>query len=178
MNHACLVLIRSLVAVAAAVASPSFAAAVASDPGAGMAARILALHNRERQAVGAPLLMWDPVLAAAAATYGPTLASLGRLAHAPRDSRPGQRENLSMGLVDRYGVDDLVDLWIEEKRHFQPGLFPFVSRTGNWKDVSHYTQMIWKSTTRVGCALHPANERHYLICRYSPPGNADGRAVP
>ena len=56
--------------------------------------------------------------------------------------------------------------------------FPNVSRTGRWKDVAHYTQMIWKGTTNVGCAMHVAAGRTYLICRYSPPGNADGRAVP
>ncbi|HEV2043547.1 MAG TPA: CAP domain-containing protein, partial [Sphingomicrobium sp.] len=104
-------------------------------------------------------------------------ASLGRLAHSPRETRPGQRENLAMGSSGYYGLEDLIGFWVEEKRHFQPGLFPHVSRTGQWKDVAHYTQMIWKGTTNVGCALHNGGDRHYLICRYSPPGNADGRPV-
>ncbi len=63
-----------------------------------------------------------------------------------------------------------------ERGYFQPGTFPYVSRTGNWVDVSHYTQMIWSSTTRVGCAVHRSARMDYLICRYSPPGNIDGRS--
>ena len=159
-------------------ASPCFAAAASVATENNIPARILELHNRERAAVGAPPLSWDPMLATSAASYGPALASLGRLAHSPRETRPGQRENLSMGSASHYGLDDLVGFWIEEKQHFQPGLFPNVSRTGQWKDVAHYTQMIWKGTTNVGCALHVEGGRNYLICRYSPPGNADGRAVP
>ncbi|MDQ4087391.1 MAG: CAP domain-containing protein, partial [Pseudomonadota bacterium] len=37
----------------------------------GISERILALHNRERAAVGAPPLSWDPALAASAAAYAP-----------------------------------------------------------------------------------------------------------
>ena len=149
-----------------------------SDAGI-LPALILALHNRERAAVGAPPLVWDPALAqSAAASYGPSLAALGRLAHSPRETRPGQRENLAMGSASHYGPEDLVGFWVGEKQYFQPGTFPDVSRTGQWKDVAHYTQMIWKGTTNVGCAMHVAAGRNYLICRYSPPGNADGRLVP
>lgn len=171
---------RSSIALLAAslAVTPCLAAAASVAPNSNIPARILALHNRERAAVGAPPLAWDPALAAAAATYGPTLAGLGRLVHSPRATRPGQRENLAMGSAGYYGVEDLVGFWVEEKRHFYPGLFPYVSRTGQWQDVAHYTQMIWKGTTNVGCALHQAGGRNYLICRYSPPGNADGRQVP
>lgn len=158
---------------------PCRAAATAADAASGSTAEhILAIHNRERAAVGVPPLVWDPTLATAAASYGPALAALGRLTHSPRESRPGQRENLAMGSVGHFGVGDLVGFWVEEKQHFQPGTFPDVSRTGDWKDVAHYTQMIWKSTTNVGCAIQPAGDRQYLICRYTPPGNADGRLVP
>jgi hypothetical protein len=66
---------------------------------------------------------------------------------------------------------------ILEKRYFVPGVFPAVSRTGSWRDVSHYTQMIWRTTTRFGCAIHSSPSWDFLICRYSPPGNADGRRV-
>jgi len=169
--------ILALLATSLACAPPCFAAAASIEPGISISARILAMHNRERAAVGAPPLTWDPALATAAASYGPTLAGLRRLAHSPRETRPGQRENLAMGSSGYYRLEDLVGFWVEEKRHFQPGLFPHVSRTGRWTDVAHYTQMIWKGTTNVGCALHNGGDRSYLICRYSPPGNADGRPV-
>jgi hypothetical protein len=36
--------------------------------------------------------------------------------------------------------------------------------------------MVWRTTTRVGCAIFVA-DWDYLICRYSPPGNIDGKPV-
>ena len=161
------------------LSAPAMAASSAATYGQDeLALRILAEHNRERAAVGAPPLAWDPMLAASAASYGPDLARLGRLVHSPRAGRPGQRENLARDLSFRASPEALVRLWIDEKRHFTPGLFPAVSRTGQWSDVAHYTQMIWKGTTRVGCAVHREGGWDYLICRYSPPGNADGKPVP
>jgi hypothetical protein len=142
------------------------------------AARLLAAHNMERQRVQAPALRWDPYLAAAAASYGPVLAQSGRLAHSPRASRPGQRENLWRGPRGIYSPEQMVGGWIAERALFRPGVFPHVSKTGNWSDVSHYTQLIWKGTTRVGCAIQPTGDWEYLICRYSPPGNIDGKYLP
>ena len=141
-----------------------------------LAARVLAAHNRERALVGHAPLSWDPNLAASAASYGPTLASLRQLIHSPRETRPGQRENLARAFHGTMNAEQLVDLWSREKLMLRPGLFPAVSRTGQWEDVAHYTQMVWPTTTRVGCAIFAA-DWDYLICRYSPPGNIDGKPV-
>lgn len=141
-----------------------------------LATQLLAAHNRERAAVGHPPLTWDPALAASAASYGPILASIGRLEHSPRESRPGQRENLARAWHGTMSVEGLVGLWSREKLLLRPGLFPAVSRTGRWEDVAHYTQVVWPTTTRVGCAIFSA-DWDYLICRYSPPGNLDGKPV-
>ena len=65
--------------------------------------------------------------------------------------------------------------WIAEKAYYRNGQFPNVSRTGNWADVAHYTQVVWRGTTHVGCAIYPTRNWDYLICRYSPPGNVGGR---
>jgi hypothetical protein len=83
-----------------------------------------------------------------------------------------------MGQAGRYSPEAMVDYWAEEKKWFRPGVFPANSSTGNWLDVSHYTQMIWRTTTRVGCAIHRSRGWDYLICRYTPRGNKDGRRVP
>lgn len=170
----------SLLAAAAgvAVATPAVSGTLAYSSGASsqFAARVLVAHNRERQQVGNPPLAWDPALAAAAASYAPTLARLHRLVHSPRESRPGQRENLVMAVHGSLSPEQMVGIWLAEKRYLRPGLFPAVSATGNWMDVSHYTQMVWPTTTRVGCALYQA-DWDYLVCRYSPPGNIDGRPV-
>ncbi|HWI75993.1 MAG TPA: CAP domain-containing protein [Sphingomicrobium sp.] len=140
--------------------------------------RLLAAHNWERARAGVPPLVWDPALAASAASYGPVLAALGRLQHSPADTRRGQRENLWMGTRGAFSPEQMVATWTSEKRYFRPGIFPDVSTTGNWFDVSHYTTMIWRTTTRLGCAIHRTPDWEFLICRYSPPGNIDGRPVP
>ena len=141
-------------------------------------ARLLALHNRERQAVGAPALVWDARLASAAAAYGPELERRGSLAHSAAEARPGQGENLWMGTRGAYSVEEMVGGWAEERRLFRPGIFPDVSSSGHWGDVAHYTQMIWRSTALVGCAVHRSERWDFLICRYAPPGNFVGQRVP
>lgn len=141
-------------------------------------ARLLALHNAERAKTGAPALSWDSRLAAAAAAYGPKLAARGRLAHAPAEARPGQGENLWMGTRGAYSIEEMAGGWAAEKSIFRPGTFPDVSTTGKWSDVAHYTQMIWKGTFSMGCAIHSSREWDFLICRYSPPGNVVGQRVP
>ena len=157
------------------LAVPAAAQPVQGAP-AVLAQRLLAVHNRERAAVGAPPLVGDSKLADDAASYGPVLASLRRLVHSPRESRPGERENLAMAFHGTMGPEQLVDLWSREKLLLTPGVFPNVSRTGRWEDVAHYTQMVWPTTTHVGCAIFAA-DWDYLICRYSPPGNKDGKPV-
>ena len=141
-----------------------------------VALRLLAAHNIERFAVGHAPLEWDDRLAADAAAYAPVLASVRRLVHSPREARPGQSENLAMATRGSLSPEQLVDLWSREKRLLQPGVFPSVSRTGRWEDVAHYTQMVWPTTTKVGCAIHRA-DWDYLVCRYSPKGNIDGKPV-
>jgi hypothetical protein len=165
-----------VLAAALALGAALLGAQPAKANGDPLAARLLGAHNHERALVGHGPLAWDPQLASAAAAYGPALARLRQLVHSPRDTRPGQRENLAMAPRGTLSPEQLVNLWSREKLILQPGLFPAVSRTGRWEDVAHYTQMVWPTTTRVGCAVHVA-DHDYLICRYSPPGNIDGKPV-
>jgi hypothetical protein len=162
-----------------AICCLGFTGPAANAEGSGITkTRILAAHNRERARLGIAPLKWDPALAAAAASYGPTLARLGRLQHSVRAERQGQRENLWMGTRGAFSPEQMVGGWIAERANYRPGrLFPHVSSTGNWADVGHYTQIVWKGTTRVGCAIQPSRHWDYLICRYSPPGNIEGRPV-
>ena len=170
------------VAIGAGFSSPAAIAQtrgpIASAPLSSTAVRLLAAHNRERALVGVPPLQWDPALAIAAAGYGPALAAANGLVHSPRAGRPTQAENLFMGTRGAYTPEQMVANWASEKAYFRPGIFPNVSSTRNWLDVSHYTQMIWRGTTRVGCAIHTTRRSDYLICRYSPKGNRDGQRVP
>jgi hypothetical protein len=141
-------------------------------------AALLQAHNRERAAAGAAPLVWSPALAAAAARYASQLATTGRLQHSPRQARPGQGENLWMGTRGAYPPEQMVASWASERAAFRAGIFPTVSRTGNWADVGHYSQMIWSTTTQLGCALASGHGYDFLVCRYAPAGNIDGRRVP
>jgi len=172
-----LLIASGVFAVLGSLANP--AQSTSNHYGYGAAAsRLLAAHNRERARAGVAPLRWDPYLAASAASYGPALARLGALRHSARANRIGQRENLWMGSRGAYSPEQMVGYWISEKAHYRPGMpFPHVSRTGNWADVAHYTQIVWKGTTHVGCAIYPSPQWDYLICRYSPPGNIDGRTA-
>jgi hypothetical protein len=80
-----------------------------------------------------------------------------------------------MGPHGYYPVEAMVGSWASEKRWFRRGVFPNVSRTGDWSDVGHYTQMVWPTTTRVGCAVASTGRVDYLVCRYANAGNIDGR---
>jgi hypothetical protein len=84
---------------------------------------------------------------------------------------------MAMGARGYFDVNRLVGTWLAEKRNFVPGIFPNNSRTGDWFVVSHYSQMIWPTTTRIGCAMAGGRGNDYLVCRYSPKGNQDGKPV-
>ena len=170
--------VAGLIAMTCLAGAANAASSYASPGRQDISARLLAMHNAERSRMRAAPLQWDPRLAAAAASYGPVLARIGRLQHAPRSLRLGQGENLWMGTRGAFSPEQMVGSWTSERNHFRSGVFPNVSRTGNWADVGHFTQVVWKGTTHVGCAIQQSAQWDFLICRYSPPGNIDGRLVP
>ena len=137
--------------------------------------RLLASHNRERAALGLDPLEWSAELAEGARGWAAYLARSGRFEHSPTD--PGQKlgENIWGGTNGAYGPEAMVGLWIAEKRYFKPGIFPANSTTGDVADVGHYTQIVWRDTRKVGCALSEGQAEDILVCRYSTYGNVRGR---
>ena len=144
----------------------------------GIPREMLAAHNKERASVGVPPMTWSPTLVASASLYANELAATGQFRHSSRQVRPGQGENLWMGTGGAYSPAQMVASWASERGSFRPGIFPAVSRTGNWADIGHYSQMIWPTTTQVGCAIASSRSYNYLVCRYAPAGNIDGHRVP
>ncbi|HYD37808.1 MAG TPA: CAP domain-containing protein [Allosphingosinicella sp.] len=139
--------------------------------------RLLAAHNRERSAAGVAPLAWDEELAAEAAAWGASLAASGAFEHAPDTGvEDPQGENLWAGTSGAWSPEEMVGGWIEEKRHFRRGRFPDNSVTGNFEDVGHYTQLMWRATDRVGCALAAGAAEEVLVCRYRTAGNVVGEA--
>ena len=139
---------------------------------------MLSAHNRHRTAVGAPGLVWDATLAANARRYSAQMAQGGRLVHSAPAQRVGQGENIAYGSASTYTPAALINAWAAEKRFFKPGIFPNVSTTGNWASVAHYTQIIWPTTTKVGCGVTLSRGINWLVCRYAPPGNVVGKRLP
>ena len=142
---------RSSVPAAIALA---LAASLAATPAAAQPweAQAFLLHNQERARWQVAPLAWDLGLAVSADAWAAELARTDRWGHSPRASRQGQGENLWMGTRSAFPVSAMIGSWIGERRWFRPGIFPAVSTTGRWSDVGHYTQMIARRTTRVGCA--------------------------
>jgi len=136
---------------------------------------VLNAHNEARDRFGVPALAWSDELAAAAMSHAQYMAQTGIYGH---DQTPGRRkkagENLWRGQRGVFSYDIMIGVMIEEARNFRPGIFPDNSRTGAWSDVAHFTQIVWPTTTSVGCALASSATTDYFVCRYSPTGNKDG----
>lgn len=168
---------RGAVVGVVALTSSTMAAPAAADDGAQFPARVLAAHNAARTSTGVRPLQWDRQLGSEAARYALQLAISGMFAHSAPSSRKGAGENLWMGTRGAFSPNAMVGGWVSERRFFTPGMFPTVSRTGNWRDVGHYTQIVWPATQRVGCALATNARYDYLVCRYWPAGNVQGVTV-
>jgi len=139
------------------------------------ATRILSAHNAERSVLTISPLTWSDALAADAAVCAKHLADTGAWAHADAKTRKGEGENLWEGTAGGYSLEEMVGAWTSEKRYFHYGPFPYDGRSDG-QPVGHYTQMIWRQTTEVGCALVTGGGKDILVCRYSPMGNMVGEA--
>lgn len=133
---------------------------------------LLETHNRYRLEVGVPQLQWSNSVAASAQAWADYLASTDSFDHS--DTQYG--ENLWKGSAGAYSLNEMVESWGDEKQYFIPNAaFPNLSTTGNWVDVGHYTQIVWRDTTAVGCGLATGNGWDVLVCQYDPPGNYQGQ---
>ena len=131
-------------------------------------AELLAAHNQYRARLGLPPLHWSSRLAEKAQRWAEHLAAIGQLVHS------GSGQNLAMASAGSESLTQLVQLWGNEQTNFTDGVFPNISTTGNWMDVGHYSQMVWRATTEAGCGFAENDGRDVLVCDYSPPGNVMG----
>jgi hypothetical protein len=135
----------------------------------------LTAHNDARAAFGVAPVTWSEQLVAEAMGHAQYMARTGVYGH---DQTPGRRkkqgENLWRGPRGVFSYDIMVGLMVDEVKFFRSGVFPDNSITGDWYKVAHYTQIVWPSTTEVGCALASSPTTDYLVCRYAPTGNKDG----
>ena len=150
-----------------------------------LANEILAVHNRERTAVGVSPLTWNDNLAADAQTWAQHIATTGQFIHDPVHTGlsctgPCYGENLAGFITGISEPNGGQSRWVNEKSNFPggpynppypPGCTPMV----DCKVVGHYTQMVWQTTKEIGCATASDGNMEFLVCRYSPPGNYLGQ---
>jgi pathogenesis-related protein 1 len=135
-------------------------------------------HNRVRadvqrpegyQGSWAPLppLAWSVELAAGAQQWAEHLRDDGKCKLAHSDTRDGENLAIGKGL----GVAQAVRLWADEgKRYTYAPVYEFEIPTG------HYTQVVWRKTTHLGCGFANCGSTVVIVCRYNPPGNHIGKA--
>jgi len=129
-------------------------------------------HNTYRAAQQLPQLTWSNDLAADARVWAVHLAAIDKGDH-DQSIRGREGENIWWGTAGAFSYTDMVGFWGSEKKGFVYGVFPNC-RTGK-AVIGHYTQVVWKNTTSVGCALASNGQTDYLVCRYSPAGNIIGQ---
>lgn len=120
----------------------------------------LVTHNKFRSKHAAPALKWDDALARYAARY----AARCHFKH----SHGGYGENLAAGFPS---AATAIQAWYGEHKFYRGG---YSSATG------HFTQMVWKSSRKLGCAIAACDGKNgtpgkFLVCEYSPAGNVLSR---
>jgi hypothetical protein len=137
---------------------------------------VLNQHNAYRSELKLPPLAWSAALASDALAWGRQLVKGNRGQHDPQVRALNEGENLWWGTADAFSYSQMVDGWGSEKKDFVFGRFPDC-KSRHSAVVGHYTQMIWRNTRSLGCALIGNGRTDFLVCRYAPPGNIEGEKV-
>ncbi|KIM48031.1 hypothetical protein M413DRAFT_439732 [Hebeloma cylindrosporum] len=127
----------------------------------------LRAHNSVRSQHGAVDLTWSDDLAAKAQQW----ANGCQFKHSGGSLGPFG-ENLAAG-TGSYSFQSGMDAWVAEISEYNP----------NNPVPSHFTQVVWKGTTQVGCAVSTCSgifdakfgPAQYYVCEYSAQGNIIGR---
>ncbi|KAI0461682.1 hypothetical protein LJB42_004755 [Komagataella kurtzmanii] len=119
---------------------------------------LLDTHNDKRALHGVPDLTWSTELADYAQGYADSYTCGSSLAH----TGGPYGENLASG----YSPAGSVEAWYNEISDYD------FSNPGYSAGTGHFTQVVWKSTTQLGCGYKECStDRYYIICEYAPRGN-------
>ncbi|KAI0639329.1 hypothetical protein C8Q77DRAFT_53695 [Trametes polyzona] len=102
----------------------------------------LQAHNSVRAQHGASPLTWSDDLAAKAQQWANNCV----FEHSGGKLGPFG-ENLAAGTGNSYGIQSAVKSWTDEVSEYDP----------NNPQPSHFTQVVWKASTQVGCAVQSCN---------------------
>jgi uncharacterized protein YkwD len=124
-------------------------------------------HNRFRAKHCAPPLVWSKKLADVAQKWANTLRDKGCIfGHSP-GAKYG--ENLAAGTQGALDPESTVGMWYDEISKYK---FP---NGGFSMETGHFTQVVWRSTTEVGCGHVTCKGNDIYVCNYNPAGNWEGK---
>jgi pathogenesis-related protein 1 len=142
---------------------------------------MITAHSKWRTAVGIPALTWSNTLADTAQAWADSLKA--KQACKPVHSgAAGLGENLfwasalmySNGTTQAQAVTStqVTDSWGNESKDYT-----YATNTcAAGKVCGHYTQVVWKATTQVGCGKALcADNTQIWVCNYTPQGNFVGQ---
>ena len=141
------------------------------------ATRFLEHHNQVRLEVKIEPLAWDASIAAYSQEWADYLATKNNCKIAHRSWL--KKEQLDYG-ENIYWVSsgedfkpvDASEAWYSEKELFEQKGRRYVPSIG----MGHYTQMIWKSTKRLGAGMAVCPSGAIIVvANYDPPGNYVGQ---
>jgi uncharacterized protein YkwD len=134
----------------------------------------LDFHNKVRKDVSVPPLEWSTELSAFAQLWANKLAEGGcKLEHRPSSGKWAQLygENIYFGTAKGLTTLDASKAWYSEIKDFTGTL-----TIQNFMKVAHYTQMVWRSTSRLGIAKATCpSGATIIVANYSPLGNYMGK---
>lgn len=114
-------------------------------------------HNKVRAMHHAPPLKWDKSLAKYAQNWSNKCGT--------KYSKGPYGENMAMGFPN---WSSAVNGWYKEVRFYSFDESRYCTAT------SHFTQVVWKSTTKIGCGSKTCNGSKIYTCSYSSKGNVLG----
>ncbi|CAD7077045.1 unnamed protein product [Hermetia illucens] len=126
----------------------------------------LAEHNRLRARHGCPPLQLNYGLCRFAGEWAQYLADHNEFRHRPNNQFG---ENLYWASGSNVTGEDVVDNWYNEIKFYDFDHPGFSEKTG------HFTQVVWKSSRRLGVAIARRGSSTWVVANYDPPGNYSGQ---
>ena len=131
------------------------------------------LHNAARADVGVGPVSWDDNVAAFAQSYAAQRQGDCALEHSGGGPN-GYGENLFWGSPGAdWSASDAVNSWVSEKQFYDHD----TNSCAADQVCGHYTQVVWRASTAIGCARAVCNNGGvFITCSYKPAGNVRGQS--